>query len=339
MRISDLKRLFKKGVGILTEPLFLKPYFNPKIWGGRKLETEYGFNIPDGKIGEAWIISGHPHGPATIENGPLKGKTLREAWHEDPAYFGPQHSQEFPLLVKILDAEASLSVQVHPDDAYAAAHEAKGELGKTECWYILKADPGAYLIYGHHAKTHEQLKEMIEAGDWEHLLRKYPVKTGDFVYVPSGTIHALNKGIVALETQQSSDTTYRLYDYDRKDDQGHKRELHIKQSLDVTTVPFHDPKLDITKEQVTGGRITTFVKPPLSPHFAVYRLDVDGTMTFTQQAPYTNVTVLDGDGTFSADGKDYPIKTGDSFLIPNQIKTWAFTGKLAIVTSTPGVDA
>ena len=91
----------------MTEPLFLKPYFNPKIWGGRKLKTEYGFDIPDGKIGEAWIISGHPHGPATIENGPLKGKTLRQAWHEDPAYFGPQHSQEFPLLVKILDAEAS----------------------------------------------------------------------------------------------------------------------------------------------------------------------------------------------------------------------------------------
>ena len=157
--------------------------------------------------------------------------------------------------------------------------------------------------------------------------------------MPSGTIHALNKGIVALETQQSSDTTYRLYDYDRTDDQGHKRELHIKQSLDVTTVPFHDPKLHITKENVTGGQITTFVKPPLSPHFAVYRLDVDGTMSFTQQAPYTNVTVLDGTGTFTADGKDYPIKTGDSFLIPNQIKTWQFTGKLAIVTSTPGADA
>ena len=124
MRISDLKRLFKKEWHF-DRTIILKPYFNPKIWGGRKLETEYGFDIPDGKIGEAWIISGHPHGPATIENGPLKGKTLREAWHEDPAYFGPQHSQEFPLLVKILDAEASLSVQVHPDDAYAAATKQK----------------------------------------------------------------------------------------------------------------------------------------------------------------------------------------------------------------------
>ncbi len=132
---------------------------------------------------------------------------------------------------------------------------------------------------------------MIEARDLGASVTQISGQNQQLVYVPSGTIHALNKGIVALETQQSYDTTYRLYDYDRTDDRGHKRELHIKQSVDVTTVPFHDPKLHITKENVTGGQ-SLFVKPPLSPHFAVYRLDVDGTMSFTQQAPYTNVTVL-----------------------------------------------
>lgn len=245
----------------MTEPLFLKPYFRPKIWGGRKLE-QFGYDLPEGKIGECWAISGHPHGPATIKNGPLAGKTLNQAYAENGEYFGQPTDNVFPLLTKILDAEDSLSVQVHPDDAYAAEHE--HELGKTECWYVISAEPGSYLIYGHHAKTRAELKSMIEAGDWEHLLRKVPVKTGDFVYVPSGMIHALNKGIMVLETQQSSDTTYRLYDYDRTDDQGHKRELHLKQSIDVTTVPSVDPKLDIKHETMGDSTVTTFVTAPMS---------------------------------------------------------------------------
>ena len=128
----------------------------------------------------------------------------------------------FPLLTKILDANASLSIQVHPDDAYAEEHE--HELGKTECWYVIHAEPGAYLTYGHTAKTRDELIKMINNHQWSKLFSKKPVKTGDFVYVPSGTIHALNKGIIVLETQQSSDTTYRIYDYDRRD----KKQVSLK---------------------------------------------------------------------------------------------------------------
>ncbi|WP_125708109.1 mannose-6-phosphate isomerase, class I [Lacticaseibacillus porcinae] len=323
----------------MTEPLFLAPVFHEKIWGGRKLETEFGYQIPDGKIGELWAISAHPNGPSTIENGPLAGKTLTEAWADDQDYFGHQKSKVFPLLTKILDANASLSVQVHPDDAYAAAHEAPGELGKTECWYVISAEPGSYLIYGHHAKTREELADMIHSGDWDHLLRKVPVKTGDFVYVPSGTIHALNKGIMVLETQQSSDTTYRLYDYDRTDAQGNKRELHLQQSIDTTTVPSVDPKLDIQTEQKDDATITTYVQAPISPFFSVERIELNGKLHQTPKAPYTLVSVLKGNGEFTADGKSFPIKKGTHFLIPNQIKAWEFSGDMEIITSEPGEEA
>lgn len=322
----------------MTEPLFLTPVFQPKIWGGRKLATEFGYHIPDGKIGELWAISAHPHGPNTIKNGPLAGITLAEAWQDHQDYFGHQTGKVFPLLTKILDANDSLSVQVHPDDAYAAAHEQPGELGKTECWYVISADPDSYLIYGHHAKTREELADMIEKGEWDELLRKVPVKAGDFFYVPSGTIHALNKGIMVLETQQSSDTTYRLYDYDRTDDQGHKRELHIKQSIDVTTVPHHDPKLDVTTETVADATITSYVKPPISPYFAVNRIELHGSLSQDANAPYTLVSVLDGKGQFIADGEAYVIEKGTHFLIPNQIKSWTFTGEMEIITSTPGKE-
>lgn len=317
----------------MTEPFFLKPYFQPKIWGGRKLET-FGYDLPAGKIGECWAISAHPHGPATIENGPLAGKTLAEAYKEDPEYFDNPDGDVFPLLTKILDAEDSLSVQVHPDDEYAAVHE--HELGKTECWYVINADPGSYLIYGHHAQTKAELQALIDAGEWDKLLRKVPVKAGDFFYVPSGTIHALTKGIMVLETQQSSDTTYRLYDYDRTDDAGNKRELHIKQSVDVTTVPHQDPELDIKHEQFGESVVTTFVTAPTSKFFSVYRWQVAGELQREQSGAYTLVSVLDGEGTITADDKTFALTKGTHLLLPNQIKSWTLNGQLDIIASTPG---
>ncbi|KRN28341.1 mannose-6-phosphate isomerase, class I [Lactobacillus selangorensis] len=323
-----------------TEPLFLKPYFQPKIWGGRKLATQFGYQIPDGKIGECWAISAHPHGPSTIKNGPLAGETLAEAWASHREYFGNVKGNVFPLLTKILDAEASLSVQVHPDDAYAAEHE--HELGKTECWYIIDADPGSYLIYGHTAKTQAELKEMIDNGEWDKLLKKVPVKKGDFFYVPSGTVHALNKGIMALETQQSSDTTYRLYDYDRVGDDGKKRELHIDQSLDTITVPAVDPDLHInTRKDGKNATVTTFIEPPVSPHFSVYQWKLDdGTLSLRRgDAPYTLVSVIDGTGALHlSDGTTYQLKKGVHFILPYQIKEWTLTGTMNIIASEPSKD-
>lgn len=317
----------------MAEPLFLKPVFHEKIWGGRHLETDFGYQIPDGKIGECWAISGHPHGPNEIINGEFKGQLLPDVYQKHPEVFGNPKSKVFPLLTKILDANASLSVQVHPDNEYAEKHE--HELGKTECWYIIHADEGAYLTYGHTAKTKAELKEMIEKGEWEKLLGKKPVKTGVFVYVPSGTIHALNKGIMALETQQSSDTTYRLYDYDRVDKKtGKKRELHIKQSIDTTTVPYKEPQLHITSKQEGKSKVTTFITQPDSPFFSVYKWDVDGVLNCKHvHGPYTLMSVLAGSGKLVADGKEYKLEKGMHLIVPATIKEWQVEGKMMIIAS------
>ncbi|HBL2888767.1 TPA: class I mannose-6-phosphate isomerase, partial [Enterococcus faecium] len=253
----------------MQEPMFLKPVFQEKIWGGSRLRSVFGFDIPNDKIGEDWAISAHPHGVSVVENGEFKGKRLDELWSEHKELFGHPSEPVFPLLIKILDAEDDLSVQVHPDDAYGMKHE--GELGKTECWYIIDAEPGAEIIYGHHAKTREELAEMIKDGRWDGLLKKVPVKKGDFFYVPSGTIHAIGKGIMILETQQSSDTTYRVYDYDRKDAQGQTRELHIQQSIDVTTVPAKTPELQIKEVRKGNSSIVTYLE---TEFFNVYEWDI-----------------------------------------------------------------
>ena len=315
----------------MQEPLFLKPVFQEKIWGGSRLRSVFGFDIPNDKIGEDWAISAHPHGVSVVENGPFKGWKLDDLWKEHKELFGQPTEPVFPLLIKILDAEDDLSVQVHPDDAYGMKHE--GELGKTECWYIIDAEPGAEIIYGHHAKTREELAEMIKDGRWDDLLKKVPVKKGDFFYVPSGTIHAIGKGIMILETQQSSDTTYRVYDYDRKDDQGNTRELHIQQSIDVTTVPAQAPELQIKEIRQGNSSIVTYVE---TEFFNVYEWDIKGITSFKKQAPYTLMTVIDGAGELVVNNQTYPLEKGTSAILPSDITEWKVQGELSIIASEPG---
>ncbi|MFP1648989.1 MULTISPECIES: mannose-6-phosphate isomerase, class I [Enterococcus] len=315
----------------MQEPLFLKPVFQEKIWGGSRLRTVFGFDIPNDKIGEDWAISAHPHGVSVVENGPFKGWKLDDLWKEHKELFGHPTEPVFPLLIKILDAEDDLSVQVHPDDAYGMAHE--GELGKTECWYIIDAEPGAEIIYGHHAKTREELAEMIQDSRWDDLLKKVPVKKGDFFYVPSGTIHAIGKGIMILETQQSSDTTYRVYDYDRKDEQGNTRELHIQQSVDVTTVPAKAPELQIKEIRQGNSSIVTYVE---TEFFNVYEWDIKGITSFKKQAPYTLMTVIDGAGELVIGNQTYSLEKGTSAILPSDITEWKVQGELSIIASEPG---
>lgn len=316
---------------MMQEPIFLKPVFQKKIWGGSLLKSVFGFDIPNDKIGEDWAISAHPHGVSVVENGEFKGQKLDDLWKEHKELFGHPTEPVFPLLIKILDAEDELSVQVHPDDAYGMKHE--GELGKTECWYIIDAEPGAEIIYGHHAKTREELAEMIKEGRWDDLLKKVPVKKGDFFYVPSGTIHAIGKGIMILETQQSSDTTYRVYDYDRKDASGQKRELHIQQSIDVTTVPAKTPELQIKEVRKGQSSIVTYLE---TEFFNVYEWDIKGITSFKKQAPYTLATVIDGAGELIVDNQTYLLEKGTSFILPNEINEWTVQGELTIIASEPG---
>lgn len=315
----------------MNKPLFLKAVLQEKIWGGTKLRDVFGYDLPSDKVGECWAISAHPNGPSTVLNGPYQGMTLADVWEKHRDVFGNAKGDVFPLLTKILDANDDLSVQVHPDDAYGMEHE--GELGKTECWYVIDADEGAEIIYGHHAQSKEELETMIREGKWDDLLRRIKVKKGDFFFVPSGTIHAIGAGIMILETQQSSDTTYRVYDYDRKGDDGKPRELHIQQSVDVTTVPHKDAATDIQTEKRENVDITTYVK---TDFFDVYQWNITGKAAFEATAPYTLVSVLEGEGTLSVEAGDYPLHKGTHFILPNEIKHWSIDGTLQIIASTPG---
>lgn len=308
--------------------LMIQPVFKERIWGGRHLK-EFGYEIPNDKTGECWGISAHEHGPNMIVNGKHEGKTLKELWEENTGLFGVQTTDKFPLLTKILDANDELSVQVHPDDAYAQVHE-NGELGKTECWYIIDCDEDAEIIYGHNAKDKDELENMIHEGKWNQLFNSIKVKPGDFFYVPSGTVHAIGKGIRILETQQNSDTTYRIYDYDRTDKGGHKRELHIEQSIDVIGFNEDNSSTEAEVTEVQGNVIRTYIS---NSFFTVKQLLIEDNYEYTKQQDYTLMSVLSGEGTLTADGQVYTIKKGDHFILTTEDKEIKLQGKLDIIES------
>lgn len=316
----------------MSEPLFLKSQMHDKIWGGTKLREAFGYDIPTETTGEYWAISAHPNGVSVIKNGIYEGEGLDQLYREHKELFGHPKSEVFPLLIKILDANDWLSVQVHPDDAFALAHE--GELGKTECWYIIAADEGAEIIYGHNAKSKEELRQWIEEGRWDDLLTKIPVKAGDFFYVPSGTMHAIGKGILILETQQSSDTTYRVYDFNRRDAQGNLRKLHIEKSIDVLTIgkPANSTPATMAVDHLESTLLVS------NKFFSVYRWEVTGLVDFTQTVPYLLLSVLSGQGQLTVDGRVYDLKKGDHFILPNDVKEWSFDGQLEMIVSHPNED-
>ena len=320
----------------MAEPLFLAPVFHEKIWGGTGLRDEFGYDIPSDHTGEAWAISAHPHGPASIKNGPYKGMKLNELWDQHRELFGNAKGDVFPLLTKILDANQDLSVQVHPDNEYARIHE--GELGKTESWYVIKAKPGAKLYYGHNAQTREEFAEMVKNGEWKKLLRTVPVHEGDFFYVPHGMVHAVGSGIMVLETQQSSDTTYRMYDFDRVDKKtGKLRQLHLQQSIDTAQVPFEMPKLNHEEWDVGDVHVTQFV---MAEYFGVFKLDVRGKGDFEiKDGKYRLLSVLDGSCDLTVDGQTYPLKKGDHLILPSTISCYTLDGQATIIASKPGDEA
>lgn len=313
----------------MSEPLFLKSLMHNKIWGGTKLREVFGYDIPTETTGEYWAISAHPNGVSVVANGQFEGRQLDELYRNEPTLFGHPKEKVFPLLTKILDANDWLSVQVHPDDAYGLEHE--GELGKTECWYVIAADEGAEIIYGHNAKSKAELRQMIEEKDWEHLLARIPVKAGDFFYVPSGTMHAIGKGILILETQQSSDTTYRVYDFDRKDAQGNLRELHIEKSIDVLNIGEPENSVPATLE-LHHLRTTCLVS---NQFFTVYKWEVEGLVQMSRVAPYFLLSVIDGQGSLLVDNKLYNLQKGSHLILPHTISEWEFDGNLEMIVSHP----
>lgn len=313
------------------DPIFLEPQFQERIWGGTALRDRFGYEIPSEKTGECWGISAHPHAQSTVKNGMFAGMKLGELWAEHREIFGDRKEDAFPLLVKIIDANSDLSVQVHPDDIYAHDHE-EGELGKTECWYVIDCDEDTELVCGHHAKSREELKTMMDNGKWKELLRTVKIHPGDFIYVPSGTVHALPAGALILETQQSSDTTYRVYDYDRTDQNGQRRELHLKRALDVISVPHEEEHFERDVHTIGDTKITTLVE---GEYFTVSKWELKGKATLDQDEDFLLVSILDGEGEIRANGQDFPFRKGDHFILPAGLGKFDVEGQAVGITSHP----
>ncbi len=306
------------------ELIFLNPVFKEMIWGGNKLR-QFGYDIPGDDTGECWAISAHPNGDCLIKGGEFDGKSLSWLYENHPELFGNPKNDRFPLLIKIIDAKDDLSIQVHPNDEYAKKNE-NGSLGKTECWYILDCEPGTKIVIGHNAKDHAEVEDMITNSRWKEFIREIPVHKGDFFQIDPGTLHAIKGGTLILETQQNSDITYRVYDYDRLQN-GKPRQLHIRQSIDVIKAPFTESKEKPVVSDLGDCVITRFVK---CPYYTVEKLELkNGSISFDMEDPYINMSVVEGSGKIN----DVSIKKGDHFIIPSSYGEYVLEGNMTIIRS------
>lgn len=304
---------------VMNEMIFLEPVLTHNVWGGTRLKRDFGYEIDGDDIGECWGIAAHKNGDCTIKNRTFAGKTLSWLYSEHRELFGNIKSDIFPLLIKIIDAKEDLSIQVHPDDDYAFANE-NGSLGKTECWYILDCKDNAKLVVGHNATSKEELEDMINNGRWSELIRSVPIKKGDFIQIDPGTVHAITAGCLILETQQNSDITYRVYDYDRLYN-GKKREIHIDKSIDVINLKAAAPDI-LHTENASQMMIS-------NDFYEVHKLVVDGKLTFDKNVPFLNCSVVEGCGTIM----DNDIRKGDHFIVTHNASNIEFKGNLELVVS------
>lgn len=306
--------------------IFLNPVFKQMLWGGNQLRSKFGYDIPGDDTGECWAVSAHPNGDCTVKDGIYEGMTLSQLWEKEPELFGNPRTDRFPLLVKIIDAKDDLSIQVHPDDTYAGEHE-NGSLGKTECWYILDCPEGAVLVAGHNAGTRQELADMIHQGRWSELIREIPVKKGDFIQIDPGTVHAIKGGMMILETQQNSDITYRVYDYDRQNS-GKPRQLHVEQSIDVITVPALSAQDSVkAAAELPKNTMNELIS---CDYYRVWKLEIDGEFSFGQKYPFLIMSVISGEGTVN--GRE--VKKGDHFILPEGFGTADLQGKMQLIAST-----
>ncbi len=300
--------------------IFLKPFLKPVIWGGTKIK-EFNYDLKNSKnIGEAWAISAYPKMSSEIISGEFKGKDLLWLWENHSDLFHNAKNRKYPLLCKIIDANDNLSVQVHPDKAQEYKPDIKA---KNECWYILDCPKDAQLVYCHNARDKNELSSLIKNKEWKTLLKYKKIKKGDFIYVPAGTVHAITKGTMVYELQQSSDTTYRLYDYDRTDKDGHHRELHIDQSIDCITYLDQEHA-----QEKANGHNNYLVDNDL---FKLFHLSNEGnkhTYSF-ERAKWLQVTIIDGKGKFN--GED--IKKGDNLIAFPDDSNVTIEGKATLLIS------
>jgi len=307
------------------EIIRLKPVFKSMIWGGNKLREEFSYTYDMDNAGECWGISAHPNGDCTVVGGAYNGMKLSELYEQHKELFGDASWEVFPLLTKIIDAKTDLSIQVHPDDAYAK-HNENGSLGKTECWYILDAEPDTNIVIGHNATSSEEVADMIHNRRWKDFIREIPVKKGDFFQINPGTVHAIKGGTLILETQQNSDITYRVYDYDRLSD-GKPRPLHVEKSIDVIKAPFDESEVKGNRECI-DEQLEKLVS---CEYYTVWKLAVDEPVELCLDGGFFLASVVDGDGRINGE----KLNKGDHFILPHNYGVMRFEGHMELIISCP----
>jgi mannose-6-phosphate isomerase len=311
------------------EPIFFNPDFKERVWGGEKLATVLNKSIPFKHTGESWEVACHKNGQSIVRLGQYTGLTLEELLIQDgEKILGKPfvEGDKFPLLIKFIDAKEKLSVQVHPDDAYAWEHE-NGEYGKSEAWYVLQADPGSKLIAGLKSDvSKEAFTQMLNMNQLEEVLNEIEVKAGDVLDIPAGLIHAIGDGILLAEVQQNSDTTYRVYDWGRVGLDGNPRDLHIQSSIDV---------IDFTGKHSTelakplihkfeGYTIKEFVR---NPYFILDEIEVQDMFKSEGRGNYFEIFMcVDGAMHLTYMGGKLPVVKGDVFMIPAKLQEYYLKG-------------
>ncbi len=299
----------------LVAPFRTEPSYHLRPWGGRAMQTALGKEIPAGTVAEAWEVSAHPNGVCTVATGPHKGKGLDQLVREaGPSLLGARvherHAGQFPVLIKLIDVNALASVQVHPDDAAAMRLEGWPR-GKTEAWYIISRSPEARFSLGLvPGVTPRRFQDALEAGSAQDLLASPPVRPGDCLFVPPGTVHAVGNGVLLLEVQQSSDITYRVYDWDRVDDKGNRRELHVDKALQVIDFSAR-PRIFRPPAREDA------LNPILScAHFEMAEARVASVLRLPAAAACAAGTVVGGAVELEGGGERIALRTGDSFVAP-----------------------
>ena len=288
--------------------LFFRPLPFSTVWGGTSIKEYYGYDWMPDDTGQAWAFSAQERSNECL-TAPYAGRTLAELWAAEPRLFGGDTARPFPVICSMLCPCDDLSIQVHPDDAHAA--ELGLPFGKDECWYFLDARPGASIVFGHNATSEADLRARIAAGQWEGLLRHLRVRTDDFVYLRSGTLHACGGGVIAYEVQRSADITYRFWDYGRVQADGTQRELHLEQAIATLS---YDPARNVNayaaRVVAEGPWQLTYLHE--GPEFTLAKLQVTDGAYELGGATYQLVSVVRGAG--AVDGR--PVAVGDHVLAP-----------------------
>ena len=312
---------------LILDIILLKPALKDIIWGGNRLVTEFKYDQNYTRIAEAWVVSAHPAGQSTAVGGEFDGKPLGDILREHPELCGSKYDGDFPLLVKFIDAARDLSIQVHPDDKYAAAHE--NGRGKTEMWYVMDAAPGAFIYYGlKYRTTPKEFADSIANGRICKVLNQIECKKGDVIFIPAGTVHAIGAGLLICEIQQSSNLTYRIYDYDRLGPDGKPRELHIQKATEAS---------NLQPSRVEGDPRGKTRKLGTLERTVLARCDY---FTSTRYLGYGEipckktwglVTILDGTGTLNG----HAVQKGDGVFVPVKTEKLIITGNLELIYTTP----